>query len=303
MKPRCELWDGIRLTVSSTSQNSDISASKCTITNHIDDEYLKQWTFEEFDKIGDIKEELIKVTKSWSKNHHKEGEIFGCASPLDCWCPPEECELKHIEVSLSTECNLSCRFCGAFSFRKKVQDLGLVKTYKEHYFDILYKLKNLKLEYIRLTDYGEPLIYLSEIKKWLLQLTIDDTKEVRITTNGTLIDKEFIEIIQKKRKEGIEVVLTISLNSYNSKHYLQKMGKDFFVKVVSTILKLDSLGLPVLVSFLIDRKEEMKPIEEFIKKTFKSKSIGIMAYPENSQMELSQLPEFQNLMKYIWKRQ
>lgn len=283
---RCSFWDGIRININ-PSYVDKVIAYKCPISLHIQDEILAEWSYSDIENMTSIKEELMSAVQSWSKNHHREIHQVAkvCNGVPECWCEPSTCELNHIQVSFSTECNLHCRFCGAKHIRNSVVEKGLSKRLNKINFEFLYKLKNLNLEYIRLTDYGEPFFFYKDTIDWISQLTKEDTKNVFITTNATLLQDDFFELIEKKREEGITIDMHVSLNAYSQQSYLEKMGSDYFYKVIKNIFKLYKTQCPLRVSFLIDDTSDIDNYKNFLT-FFSSLGIQCQIYPANDKIDV-----------------
>ena len=247
----CRFWDGIRILF--FAKINKIVALKCSISLFPMDEVIKSWTIDEFEKIENIYEELENINKLWPEHHHFETMEYRCPTSGKCWCDPSEIKFSHIEVSLLYNCNLHCRFCGAEYDRQGVKDLGQMERLQKIYLKTLESLKGHNLEYIRLTDQGEPFFPYSETVNYLKSLTPADTKQVQITTNGTLLSDEVINIIETS---NVDILLTISLNAYNKEHYKTKMGVDAFEHVLDKIEKLKSKNQMFKVSFLIDEFDD-----------------------------------------------
>lgn len=290
---RCYLWDGVR--VYFLPSTNLIYAVKCSIVKNVEQETLKTWTLDEFESIPDIYEELKDVTMSWSPSHSKELQPFGCPQGVsECFC--DDIQFKHIEVAFVSECNLKCRFCAAHGNRVGIKSQNLNSRLKNLYFKTLYSIKGHSLDYIRLTDFGEPLFFLPEVKEYIKSLSLHDAKAVLLTTNGTLIDEEFIRIC---RKSDLIIYPTISLNAYSREQYLKKMGLDCFDRVVDNIRMLRDKKVPFKVSFLIDEtsNDEIGQYIPFFK-TLTDLGIKISCYPENSVVyEVMKCENFNELNK------
>lgn len=133
--------------------------------------------------------------------------------------------------SLSADCNLRCEFC---KWKDERPDFTREdkEYFKDLYYKVLDKLVNIdSFDYLKLTEYGEPLLYIDENIKFFEK--IKKKKTLLITTNGILLDK-YIPIFERF-KENIDFKIVVSINAYDSDSYLKKMGMDAFDKVFQNI--------------------------------------------------------------------
>lgn len=157
-------------------------------------------------------------------------------------------EFFGINNCLLIPCNLNCNFC-----RWKNERLEFTKEdieyYKKLYFKLLDKWADSDFEYLRLTEYGEPLLPIEDNIKFFEK--VKKKKTIAITTNGVLLDK-YLPIFEKF-KDIIDFKIIVSLNAYNSEIYKDKMNSDKFDKVLENIyLAKDFVHK---ITFFIDEKE------------------------------------------------
>lgn len=170
------------------------------------------------------------------------------------------------QVNFLNQCNIRCSFCSEISllpFEKRKN----VALHKELFFETLYKLKGSRLR-LRLTDCGEPLLYLSEIKTFLKSLkSAQDFVRIDMTTNGTLIDDEFCQIVEDTRKKGIDIQIVVSVNGASKETRKKLMGVSDFDRVANYVRKLNAGASMVVVDenkHEVDLFKEMFPRHVFL---------------------------------------
>lgn len=156
-----------------------------------------------------------------------------CSDGIPCedhW-QQENFEITQIAVSISKQCNLSCPMC----YVKQGGHKDSPKR-KQLYLDIIEKLKNLKFNSLKLTDWGEPLIYIDEVLSILKNYKF--CKNLNIVTNGTLLTKNIIDKILSVMATTTIMVDCDSLIKTN--YEKMRVGADFhnFFKNLINIIKL-----------------------------------------------------------------
>ena len=166
-------------------------------------------------------------------------------------------------------CNLSCGFC-----RWKDERPGFTKEdieyYKKLYFKLLDKWADSDFEYLRLTEYGEPLLPIEDnikffekikkkktieiVKKGDIKIfkKVKKKKTIAITTNGILLDK-YVPIFERF-KDTIDFKVSVSLNAYDREIYKYKMNSDNFDKVIENMYLAKDFIYKII--FFIDDKEK-----------------------------------------------
>lgn len=139
-------------------------------------------------------------------------------------------EFFGINNCLLIPCNLNCNFCRWKNERPEFTKED-IEYYKKLYFKLLDKWADSDFEYLRLTEYGEPLLPIEDNIKFFEK--IKKKKTIAITTNGVLLDK-YIPIFERF-KDNIDFKVSVSLNAYNSEIYKDKMNSDKFDKVLENI--------------------------------------------------------------------
>lgn len=167
-------------------------------------------------------------------------------------------KIEQIDVNTLKTCNLRCIHC-----KSKENSIDLEE--KENYFKLLYKIKNLNLNYISLTGKGEPFFYKEETFDYLRSLTINDTKNVQISTNATLLDKEDIEELLKiQNKSRVKINICVSIDGLSKEVYEKIRVGGNFEKVISNIVLLNEKGLLKDINFCVQRDNYSETPNVFI---------------------------------------
>jgi MoaA/NifB/PqqE/SkfB family radical SAM enzyme len=123
------------------------------------------------------------------------------------------------------------------------KDIVIDKLETEIYYKVLNKCRNLSLDILEFTTAGEPFLYKDRLLEFLETLTTKDTKQVNFITNGTLLDKEYIDKLEQiKIKNGINISICVSIDSINEAGYKIVRGGDFN-KVIENTEYLNSKKL------------------------------------------------------------
>ena len=206
---------------------------------------------EDFEKILDRDfgfEEFINSYFKYSCINPKNKMLKCCKLPSQ-YSKEEIKKFFGINNCLFIPCNLSCNFC-----RWKDERPGFTKEdieyYKKLYFKLLDKWADSDFEYLRLTEYGEPLLPIEDNIKFFEK--VKKKKTVAITTNGILLDK-YMPIFERF-KDNINFKVIVSLNAYDREVYKCKMNSDSFDKVIENMcLAKDFI---YRITFFIDDKEK-----------------------------------------------
>ena len=226
---------------------------------------------EDFEKILDRDsgfEEFINSYFKYSCINPKNKMLKVCKLPSQ-YSNEEIKKFFGINNCLFIPCNLRCNFC-----RWKDERLGFTKEdieyYKKLYFKLLDKWADSDFEYLRLTEYGEPLLPIEDNIKFFEKVKKKKTveiikngdikifkktkkkKTIGITTNGILLDK-YVPIFESFT-DNIDFKVSVSLNAYDREIYKCKMNSDSFDKVIENIcLAKDFIHK---ITFFIDDKEK-----------------------------------------------
>ena len=206
---------------------------------------------EDFEKILDRDsgfEEFINSYFKYSCINPKNKMLKVCKLPSQ-YSNEEIKKFFGINNCLFIPCNLSCNFC-----RWKDERLGFTKEdieyYKKLYFKLLDKWADSDFEYLRLTEYGEPLLPIEDNIKFFEK--VKKKKTIAITTNGILLDK-YVPIFERF-KDNINFKLIVSLNAYDREIYKYKVNSDSFDKVIENIYLAKDFMYKI--TFFIDDKEK-----------------------------------------------
>jgi len=133
-------------------------------------------------------------------------------------------KIKILFLELTQFCNLQCVFCDNRNLkRKKVLNFDDIKGFEK----MIDSVEGDHIHsYIDISGYGEVMTH-PEFPKFIKYFK-EKGKNVRVSTNGILIDKYFDDLI-----DSTVINLTISLNSLNNETYKKLMGKNGLKRVLS----------------------------------------------------------------------
>ena len=202
-------------------------------------------------KIPDLYEYLNNKFNTYTK---KIKTYFACNKLTGLTHVPEYCEfntynnegLKKIQVSLSTTCNLNCIMCRdkIYHDSKEVEDL---------YFLVLEKIKKHNLHSIELTALGEPFFYKKRTFEYLNSLTKNDTNQVLIISNATLLNDDDINQLAKINNT-VKIEMQISFHSIKEETYNKIMNNNLYNKVLHNILLLNKYNLIKNINYVIQKE-------------------------------------------------
>jgi GTP 3',8-cyclase len=151
--------------------------------------------------------------------------------------------ISYLRLSLTDHCNLRCLYCKPEADKKKLPSAGLLT------FEELLRLTSLAvglgIRKVRLTG-GEPLLR-RDILSFIRSLNaIDGLEDVRLTTNGVLLNELAGEIHQA----GIGKI-NISLDTLQPERYQRITGADCFSRVWAGLHRVRDLGLTVKINVVV----------------------------------------------------
>ncbi|MGL5723610.1 radical SAM protein [Cetobacterium sp.] len=182
-----------------------------------------------------------------------------------------EKKIRNIILKIAgNRCNIECDYC--FELPKVVESYNLG-------IDSLVKLIESDDSKISLTFHGgEPLIvgkkkfknYLECLEKYYKLKKIES---IKIQTNGTLLDEEWIKLLFEEFKElNIEIAISLDGNRIMNKHRIDKAGRETYESVLNAYKLLDKYqkkaGLLTVVS-----KNSLEHVEGYIKLLLKIPNI------------------------------
>ncbi len=158
--------------------------------------------------------------------------------------PPiyQPAKLHIVQISLVSECNLSCIYCYATDRVK-----GLKKLSRKDHFHLIDDINELfgKLEIV-LTG-GEPL--LSPYALELAEYAKNKGNQVQLLTNGTLINEQNVE-----RISDVFSLIKISIDGSTEKIHEFHRGKGSYSKVLNAVDLLNQSSAPLQISMTVTKK-------------------------------------------------
>lgn len=173
-------------------------------------------------------------------------------------------EVYGIVVAISRECNLKCPMCHAKTGGHKDSHKR-----KQLYFDLIYKLKNYHFKELKLTDMGEPTIYLNEILEIMKDYKY--CKNLNICSNCTVFTKD---LVLKALSICDKLFLELDCDTLKQSTYKKiRVGGNFsnYIKNITSILKLKN-SYPDKITTMIHfveqeyNKNEILDIHKFAKR-------------------------------------
>lgn len=175
---------------------------------------------------------------------------------------------QKIYVEITNKCNLSCSFCSKDN--REIKELSL------HEFDTILNKIRQYTNCIYLHVKGEPLLH-SKFEE-MLEITKKYNLNVKITTNGTLLNNRLITL---QKFDNIRQI-NISLHSENSiKDYFEKVFKtsdilSLKIPIVYRIWLLNDYHLDKLSTIIVDKIIAYYNLNNsFYEKVLKEKNIKI----------------------------
>lgn len=133
----------------------------------------------------------------------------------------------NLDIFLTTDCNMTCKFCGAWKQDQKAKYLD-----KEDVFKTLEDGKKYGFKFTTLSG-GEPLLH-PDLKE-IIEFADFLGYWINITTNGLLVNQEFINAIKNKK-----VNIRVSCHTLNKEKHKEITGDNTFDKVMESIYLLKS---------------------------------------------------------------
>jgi MoaA/NifB/PqqE/SkfB family radical SAM enzyme len=162
-------------------------------------------------------------------------------------CDYSSDKINSIEIATTYACNLKCIMCG---YRNFVDNINFLLD-KQLYFHILNNIKNHHLETITLTTEGEPFFYKKETLDYLQSLTSNDTKNVFIISNLTLLDENDIYILKNINDKDVKIHIMASIDAISEETYKKIRKNNNFNKVINNVKLLNALNLLHSINYVI----------------------------------------------------
>lgn len=158
-----------------------------------------------------------------------------------CKCSMGKCDMSKMEfrtvaVNISHACNLRCKHC----FYDKVNSPEI----QDAYFKILHSLSKVDVD-VALTEEGEPFLDKERLLYALSKFSSspDRDKAIFITTNATLLDAMYIDILHWQAKTtGVYYSFVISCDGITPDTYKTIRGINKFYTVIENIKQIRKWG-------------------------------------------------------------
>lgn len=211
---------------------------------------------------------------------------------------------KHLTlcINISNSCNLKCKFC----FNNKKNDKLLDYVYIEkRILEFVNLFNQCEKYYIDLSGKGEPLLNLSTILKIAdfcnaLSKKIEKDLIVSFVTNGTLLNKKIIRVLQKKN-----ILFGISLDGPESVHNYFRINKfgaptyKIIIKNIKKIKKREFLGCAVtLTNKNFDLLQTLLELNNYFE-TISVKPVRDIKFGFTYEAVISWSSEYERLTKYF----
>ncbi|MCI5160699.1 MAG: GTP 3',8-cyclase MoaA [Candidatus Electrothrix sp. AX5] len=184
--------------------------------------------------------------------------------------PSDSMELKdlfsrtvsYLRLSLTDRCNLKCLYCVPEKDRSECSprlDHNELLSYEE-LLRVVRVAVSLGISKLRLTG-GEPLVR-RDIMHFIDQLAkIDNLNDIRITTNGVLLEK----FADPLAAAGIKKI-NISLDTLKPERFERITGKDYFMQVWKGIERAEAAGFsPIKLNTVVMRGINDDELEDFVR--------------------------------------
>jgi cyclic pyranopterin phosphate synthase len=155
--------------------------------------------------------------------------------------------ISYLRLSLTDRCNLQCMYCAPEGRKGNLLRHSDLLTYEE-LIRVIQAAVSMGMTKLRLTG-GEPLVR-REVMRFINQLQgIAGLRDIRITTNGVLLEKYAEEL----RAAGISKI-NISLDTLKAERFARITGVDCFAQVWRGIEKAQAVGFaPVKLNMVVMR--------------------------------------------------
>lgn len=225
------------------------------------EEIAHQFPMEDFARLTGNLYDIVKEYYHVMPNH--DYNVYHHCQSLDSTCNWEGEEVKRIRISIERACNLHCVMCGASEGFSPI----LYKLHKLQYqaMNMLLGYNN-NLDQITLTSDGEPFVYKTAFFEWLNRVTINDTKEVYMFSNLTLLTMDDIEAMHDYvQRSGVRVKIIASIDGITEPVYKAVRRNDHFEQVMANALKLKEYDILERVNFCTTRENicELNHVKDF----------------------------------------
>jgi uncharacterized protein len=187
-----------------------------------------------------------------------------------------------IQVRATTVCNMNCEFCstdaGKYSTKHKI-NYEVELNYLLKYYDYVAKLKKEKLT-VFLDSVGEPLAYPNFIELVKGIKENENTKEIVVVTNGTLLNKDKI---RELKEAGLDKI-NLSLHSLDKEKCKKLFGMESYdiEKIMDSCREIVENGIELwLVPVMLPgvNEEDIEDVVKFSKEI--GAKVGIQKYEKH----------------------
>lgn len=237
---QCSRRNGIH--ISFYPQIDKIGIAKCCVKAGLPHILLKKFSIQDWNSVDIVSE--IKSCKGENVNDGYTRSVPSSLCKEETECNFPDAEILDIDLSLDYYCNAKCSFCHVDNL-----DNDLKRILYDTYIKTLWRLKGQSFRRLRLTDKGEPLAHKNDILAFLSSLDKDkDFQQIEITTNGTFIDDDFINVI---KNSNVDFKIVISLNAALPETRESVMGLSDFDRVFNYGKILNNLISDFSFSFVM----------------------------------------------------
>ncbi len=166
--------------------------------------------------------------------------------------------IKYLRISLTENCNLRCLYC--------MRNMNLMRLWKKDFltnseiFRLAKIAVSLGIEKIRLTG-GEPLLREGIVELVEKISSIDNLKDLSLSTNGTLLDKYALSL----RNAGLKRI-NISLDTLDERKFELITGRRVLRNVITGIREAMLAGFnPIKINVVVLRGVNDNELDNFIK--------------------------------------
>ena len=176
--------------------------------------------------------------------------------------------LQFIAVDLFRYCNIRCPMCHL----NKSNFISLEEN-KKLYFYVLNLLKTMHLDTIQLTGIGKPFYVKKETFEWLKTVSNNDTKNIFIVTNGTMLNSDdIVQLYNISKNNNFKIKIMVSCSAITPETYQKTHNNKNFETVKNNIIQMSSLGLLANINFVI-QKDNLHELE-FYRDFWKSNNVN-----------------------------
>lgn len=215
-------------------------------------------------------------------------------------------KIKSLHISIDGTCNLFCKTCREHVYIANGQELENIQEMKNK---ILNNFTS-KLDYLSLAGNGEVFLSKTYEEIWKNDI-VDDTKKIKILSNGTLITPEkWKKFYQGKEKS--EIYMCISIDAATEETYRKLRRGGDFEKLCKNMIYLSKLRKSQEISYLqinfVVQRENYLEMEKFIEwglelgvdKVFFTKVLNWGTYTEEEFQKVTMMTQLDEPNKELY---